>query len=91
MRDNPKVRTVEDFQNDSERVREFYRKQGEERERSKQAHPASFDRDLFDAGVIVERTRITALLVDELLRTSVGTFDAKSVLAKLIKAVLDDR
>lgn len=58
MRDNPRIRTIEDFQNDSERVREFYRGQGEERERAKQAHPSSFNNIAFDTGVIAERQRV---------------------------------
>lgn len=58
MRENSRIRTIEDFQNDSERVREFYRSQGEERERAKQSHPSSFNNIAFDTGVIAERQRV---------------------------------
>lgn len=94
MIENPRHRTMDEYVNDAERVREYYRKQGEDRVRSQLVSAPSnwsVTDDWFNAGVLVERTRITALLVDELLRTSGGTFDAKSVLAKLIKAVLNDR
>ncbi len=98
MMDKPRIRTHDEYKNDAERVREHYRREGEARERAKKAHPASqkvetplLTDTFYDAGKTVERVRVLGLLVDELVRTSGGTFDAKSVLTKLIKAVLDDR
>jgi hypothetical protein len=46
----------------AERVREYYRKQGEARALAKAGHPASFNNLAFDTGVIAERQRMLKIV-----------------------------
>jgi hypothetical protein len=50
MLDSPRHRTIDEYQSDAERVREYYRKQGEDRMRDQILDLMIFERDRTASG-----------------------------------------
>lgn len=50
MLDSPRHRTIDEYQSDAERVREYYRKQGEDRMRDQILDLMIFERDRIASG-----------------------------------------